>query len=96
MTTLPADVDTLDQNPNEDPSPAMSIETDTEIITHWGVRLPGGVIRWNPGYGTGVYVPYTEAQARDDAERSGGQVLTRTETTTIVTTDWVPAAEATA
>lgn len=66
-------------------------EGDVTVVRHWGVqynkRDPKSV-RWDPGYGSGVYVPYSEAEARADAENCGGAVVTRTETTIVVTTPW--------
>lgn len=72
-------------------------EVDTEVVTHWGVQLlnsQGAVVttRWNPGYGSGFHVPYTEAEARADlalSEKNTTKVLvTRTETTVVTTTPW--------
>lgn len=76
-------------------------ETDVTIRRHWGVELGNGVVRWDPGYGSGIYVPYDEAEARADlaavlAGKSGpavghypnARLVTRTETTTVVTTAW--------
>ena len=75
-------------------------EIEVEMVTHWGVQLltrDGRVYttRWDPGYGTGVNVPYTEAEARADASRddrdwpaSRKRLVTRTETTTVETTPW--------
>lgn len=74
-------------------------ETVTEEDTHWGCQLLFRdtrrvfITRWNPGYGSGVYEPYTEAQARADvahAEQYDKRLVTRTETVTTVTTDWSP------
>ena len=70
-------------------------ERDTEVVRHWGVRFPG-VVRWNPGYGSGIYIPYTEAQARADAAASGGELVTRVETTVVVTGRWQTPEEAAA
>jgi hypothetical protein len=49
-------------------------EVDVEETVHWGCQLlreDGSVYltRWNPGYGSGVYEPYTEAEARADVAR---------------------------
>jgi hypothetical protein len=80
------------------------ISTDTAI--HWGCQLlteDGQVYttRWDPGHGSGTYLPYTEAQARADvADDERGwpaarkRLVTRTETTTVVTTPWVVVEEA--
>jgi hypothetical protein len=75
-------------------------QVDVETVTHWGCQLlreDGSVYttRWDPGYGSGVYVPYTEAEARADVAMprrdwpaSRKRLVTRTETTTVVTTPW--------
>ncbi|MBT56572.1 MAG: hypothetical protein CMF72_24630 [Mameliella sp.] len=72
-------------------------EVDVEVTVHWGCQLifrdTGRVYltRWNPGYGTGIYVPYSEAEARADVRRSeqfDKRLVTRTETVTTVTTPW--------
>jgi hypothetical protein len=76
-------------------------EIDVDVVTHWGVQLLTRdgevcVTRWNPSYGSGYGEPYTEAQARFDAARSDPdgwppsrkRLVTRTETTTVVTTAW--------
>jgi hypothetical protein len=63
----------------------------TRVVQRWGCKLPGGVIRWDPGYGSGGNVPYTEAQARDDVQRSGGELVTRARTEIVVETPWARA-----
>jgi hypothetical protein len=78
--------------------------TDVDVVVHWGCQLlrPDGsvyITRWNPTYGGMHFESYTEAEARADvANREGrfgheGQftkrLVTRTETTTVVTTPWV-------
>lgn len=74
-------------------------ETDITTVVHWGcqfVRPDGSVYttRWDPGYGSGVYIPYTEAEARADVARTDPswsgtkRLVSRTETTTVVTTEW--------
>ncbi len=65
-------------------------EGDVVIVRHWGCKDASGVVRWDPGYGSGVYVPYDEAEARADVRRTEGAVLvSRSETTLVVTTPWV-------
>lgn len=79
------------------------IHTDTEV--HWGCQLlrPDGsvyITRWNPTYGGTHFEPYTEAEARADVADKRGRfsdeshftkrLVTRTETTTTVTTPWTP------
>ena len=75
-------------------------EVETEVTVHWGcqlLRTDGSVYltRWNPGYGSGIYEPYTKAEARADVahhERDWPawrkRLVTRTETVTTVTTPW--------
>lgn len=74
--------------------------TVTTTVTYWGcqfVRGDGSVYltRWNPSYGTGDKVPYTENEARADvarASQSDGalrrRLVTRTETTIEITPPW--------
>jgi hypothetical protein len=69
-------------------------ETYTETVTHWGVRLKGSnIVRWDPTYGRGPGFEeyYTEEQARAEAKHDGGTAVTRTETTTVITTPWMEA-----
>lgn len=75
-------------------------EGEVTVNRHWGVQLltkEGEVFttRWDPGYGSGVYVPYSEVEARADANRDDKdlskerkRLVTRTETTLVVTTPW--------
>jgi hypothetical protein len=75
-------------------------EVDVEETVHWGCQLlhEDGTVyltRWDPGYGSGMYIPYTEEQARYDVNSddrdwpsSRKQLVTRTETVTTVTTPW--------
>ena len=74
-------------------------ETETTVVRHWGAQFvrPDGsvyITRWDPGYGTGVYVPYSKAEAQADVaspERDfigTKRLVSRTETTTVVTTPW--------
>jgi hypothetical protein len=76
-------------------------ETETETVTHWGcqyVRTDGKVYitRWDPGYGSGMYIPYTEAQARADVATpdrdwpGSKRLVKRTQTTVVTTTAWEP------
>lgn len=76
---------------------SASGEGDVTVNRHWGVELinsKGQVFttRWDPGYGSGVYVPYNEAEARADLAREEPgytkRLVTRTETTLVVTTPW--------
>lgn len=79
-------------------------EVEIEVVTHWGCALyldrPDNpdldgrlyIVRWDPGYGSGTYLPYIEAEARADVARAEPGfrkgLVTRTQTTTIVTTPW--------
>jgi hypothetical protein len=65
-------------------------EGEVKIVEHWGVKWgQGDSVRWDPGYGSGIYVPYSEAEARADHARTpGSRLVKRTETTLVVTTPW--------
>lgn len=73
-------------------------EGEVTVVRHWGCQLlrEDGTVyttRWNPGYGSGVYVPYSEAEARQDvAQREANgfskRLVSRTETTVVVSTQW--------
>lgn len=76
------------------------VEEENEVVTHWGCQLlreDGSVYitRWDPGYGSGIYVPYTEAEARADVARGEPgfpkerkRLVRRIEITTVTTTPW--------
>jgi hypothetical protein len=76
-------------------------EIDVDVVVHWGCQLlrEDGTVyltRWDPGYGSGTYIPYTEEQARADVRSddrdwpaSRKRLVTRTVTTTTVLTPWV-------
>lgn len=59
-------------------------EIEVSVRRHWGVRYNPN----DPNAISGVYIPYSEDEARADAARCGGTVVSRTETTEIKTTRW--------
>ena len=76
---------------------SAEVDVETEVTVHWGCQLlhPDGsvyITRWDPGYGSGVYIPYTEEQARadvaDHSDWPNKRLVTRTETIVTTTTPW--------
>lgn len=62
---------------------------DVTVVRHYGARLTSGAVRWDPGYGSGIYIPYSREQAEADVRHTpGAELVTRTETTIVVTTTW--------
>lgn len=64
-------------------------EGTVTVVRHWGCEYRPGQVRWDPGYGSGIWVPYDENEARSDVARTpGARLVSRTETTIVVTTPW--------